>query len=146
MYARLRKYYVFAGHNPGIMADQWKSVTTVEVVPHDPSWEDKYQREARKLCEILGNEIVEIHHIGSTSIPGLPAKPVIDILIGVRKIEDVDRYNDDIDPRQATRRGANMAYPGVDFLLKESLKGLITSIFSRPTTLALRGTCTSATT
>ncbi|HEY3273535.1 MAG TPA: GrpB family protein [Methanocella sp.] len=76
------------------MADQWKSITTVRVLPHDPAWKDEYHREAQKLREILDDEISEIHHIGSTSVPGLPAKPVIDILIGVRKIEDIDRYND----------------------------------------------------
>jgi GrpB-like predicted nucleotidyltransferase (UPF0157 family) len=117
MYSRLGKYYVFAGHNPSIMADQWKSVTMVEVVPHDPSWEDKYQREARKLSEILANEIIEIHHIGSTSIPGLPAKPIIDILIGVRKIEDVDRYNDDMIRAGYEARG-EYGIPGRRFFTK----------------------------
>ena len=41
----------------------------------------------------MPDQIVEIHHIGSTSIPGMSAKPVIDILIGVKSIDAVDTYN-----------------------------------------------------
>jgi len=70
------------------------SITIVEVVPHDPSWKEAYREEARKIIEVLGSEVLEIHHIGSTSIPGIYAKLIIDILAGARKIEDVDRYND----------------------------------------------------
>ena len=69
------------------------SITIVEVVPHDPSWKDTYQKEARRILEVLGAELVEIHHIGSTSIPGIYAKPIIDILGGARKIENIDMYN-----------------------------------------------------
>ncbi len=76
------------------MADQWRSITIVEVVPYDPAWKDEYRREERRLREVLGGEIVEIHHIGSTSIPGMPAKPIIDILVGVRKIDNIDLCND----------------------------------------------------
>jgi len=47
-----------------------------------------------KILEVLGPEILEIHHIGSTSIPGICAKPIIDILAGARKIVDIDRYDD----------------------------------------------------
>jgi len=45
------------------------------------------------LRAILGEEIIAIHHIGSTSIPGMMAKPIIDILIEVRAIEAIDDYN-----------------------------------------------------
>jgi GrpB-like predicted nucleotidyltransferase (UPF0157 family) len=75
---------------------EWKSVTVVEIVPHDPAWGEAFRMEERKLREILADEIVEIQHIGSTSVPGLLAKPIIDVLVGVRKIEDVDCYNDDM--------------------------------------------------
>ncbi len=52
-----------------------------------------YKKEANKLCAIFGPEITEIHHIGSTSVKGLPAKPVIDIMPVVKDIERVDDFN-----------------------------------------------------
>ncbi|WP_432665288.1 GrpB family protein [Wukongibacter baidiensis] len=74
------------------MSEQ-KQIRIIEVVPYNSQWRDEYQREAEKICSTMPNEIVEIHHIGSTSIPNIHAKPVIDILIGVKDIEKVDKYN-----------------------------------------------------
>ena len=47
----------------------------------------------RQIARILGNELVAIYHIGSTSVPGLAAKPVIDIMPTVRSIEAIDRFD-----------------------------------------------------
>jgi GrpB-like predicted nucleotidyltransferase (UPF0157 family)/8-oxo-dGTP pyrophosphatase MutT (NUDIX family) len=66
----------------------------VEVAPYDPAWPALYRAEAASLAALLGHEMVEIHHIGSTSVPGLPAKPIIDILPVVRDIERIDSFND----------------------------------------------------
>lgn len=66
----------------------------VEVVPHNPDWPRQFQEEAQRIAAVLGNEIVIIHHFGSTSIPGIPAKPVIDILVEVRDIGRIDGYNE----------------------------------------------------
>ena len=63
----------------------------VQVVPYDPSWPSRYRREAALLREALGDCLVEIHHIGSTSVPGLWAKPIIDILPVVTAVEEADR-------------------------------------------------------
>lgn len=49
--------------------------------------------EAKKLKLIFDDEIIAIYHIGSTSVPGLQAKPVIDILVVVKDIHNVDNYN-----------------------------------------------------
>lgn len=57
---------------------------TIIVTPYDPNWPLIFEREALKIKEALGTNCIAIHHIGSTSVPGLPAKPVIDI-IGVVK-------------------------------------------------------------
>lgn len=62
----------------------------VEVVPYDPAWVTRFEKEAGKLTHLFGDRIVEIHHIGSTSVPGLDAKPTIDIMPVVRMIEQVD--------------------------------------------------------
>ncbi len=60
-------------------------------------WEEHYQvlfgEEANLLHEVLGEEAMGIFHIGSTSVPGLKSKPIIDILIAVKDISKVDSFN-----------------------------------------------------
>lgn len=63
----------------------------IEVVEYDPRWPELFEVEAKQIKEALGHNCIEIHHIGSTSIPGLSAKPVIDILPVVRDIQEVDK-------------------------------------------------------
>ena len=63
---------------------------TVLVTSHDPSWKDSFSREARRLTRTLGDSVVAAHHIGSTAIPGIVAKPVIDVLVEVKHIDRVD--------------------------------------------------------
>lgn len=65
----------------------------VTVVDYRPAWERMYQEEAERIRRILGGELLAIHHIGSTSVRGLKAKPIIDILPVVRAIDRVDAYN-----------------------------------------------------
>src|SRR5215204_6648714 len=62
----------------------------VEVVPHDPRWRDAFEAEARHVDAALGENVVAIHHIGSTAIPNIYAKPVIDLLVEARDIAEVD--------------------------------------------------------
>ncbi len=61
----------------------------VTLVPYDSTWKEVYLQEAGLIRHALG--IDEIHHIGSTAIPGLMAKPVIDILAVVDDIKALDR-------------------------------------------------------
>lgn len=68
----------------------------VIVVPHDPTWSAKFSVEAIKLRQALGGLVIAIHHIGSTSIAGIHAKPVIDILVEVNAIDDADASRDSI--------------------------------------------------
>jgi GrpB-like predicted nucleotidyltransferase (UPF0157 family) len=70
-----------------------KHVRIIEVVPHDSRWDEEYLREAELIKGVMKNEIVVIYHIGSTSIPGIYAKPIIDILIEVNDINKIDNYN-----------------------------------------------------
>ena len=58
--------------------------------PYSPDWPLQFAAEAQRLRELLGDELVVIHHIGSTAIRGLAAKPIIDLLPVVRQIECVD--------------------------------------------------------
>jgi|LakMenEpi03Aug12_release.lakeMendotaPanAssembly.Ray.scaffolds.fasta_scaffold17074_15 GrpB-like predicted nucleotidyltransferase (UPF0157 family) len=63
----------------------------IEVVAYDPKWPTLFQLEAEQIKRALGPNCIEIHHIGSTSIPGLSSKPIIDILPVVRHIQEVDQ-------------------------------------------------------
>lgn len=62
----------------------------VEVVPHDPRWRDAFGAEAKHVAAALGENVVAVHHIGSTAIPNIYAKPVVDLLVEVRDIGEVD--------------------------------------------------------
>jgi GrpB-like predicted nucleotidyltransferase (UPF0157 family) len=66
----------------------------VKVVPYDSDWPRLYQLEVVRLREALGNEIVSVSHIGSTAIPGMSAKPIIDVLLEVMTISKLDDYNE----------------------------------------------------
>ena len=64
----------------------------VKVVQYSPLWESKYNFEAQQIKNILKDILVDIYHIGSTSVKGLSAKPIIDIMPIVTNIGMVDRY------------------------------------------------------
>jgi GrpB-like predicted nucleotidyltransferase (UPF0157 family) len=65
----------------------------IVVVPYDPLWVEQFRREAALISGIPGAEFLSIHHIGSTAIPGIGAKPVIDIMPVVSDIQRVDALN-----------------------------------------------------
>ena len=53
------------------------------LVAYDPTWPDRFQREAERIGRALGEHALRIEHVGSTAVPGLAAKPIIDILLVV---------------------------------------------------------------
>jgi len=55
----------------------------IQVVDYDPEWPRLYQREADRIGAALGERVVRLEHIGSTSVPGLAAKPIVDIMLVV---------------------------------------------------------------
>jgi GrpB-like predicted nucleotidyltransferase (UPF0157 family) len=64
----------------------------IEIVPYDPMWPLRFARQAAELRQALGAVALCIHHIGSTSVPGLAAKPIIDVQISVADFEPLDAY------------------------------------------------------
>jgi GrpB-like predicted nucleotidyltransferase (UPF0157 family) len=62
----------------------------VEVVPHDARWRDEFAAEAKRVAGALGANVAAVRHIGSTAIPNIYAKPVIDLLVEVSDITEVD--------------------------------------------------------
>ena len=60
------------------------------LVPDDPAWALDFARESDRLTQALGNLLLDLQHIGSTSVPNLLAKAVIDMLATVQNVEDLD--------------------------------------------------------
>ncbi len=56
----------------------------IEILPYNPSWPYMFEVEAAHIKQALGSNLLEIHHIGSTAVPGLPAKPKIDMIAVVQ--------------------------------------------------------------
>lgn len=65
----------------------------IEVLEYDPNWHDLFAAEHELLAQELAAIAAHIHHIGSTAVPGLAAKPIIDILIEVHSLADLDGRN-----------------------------------------------------
>jgi GrpB-like predicted nucleotidyltransferase (UPF0157 family) len=74
------------------MSEFMKSGDPVRIVPSNATWPEQFQRLAQPLRNALGPVALRIDHIGSTSVPGLAAKPVIDIQISVADFEPLDAY------------------------------------------------------
>ena len=66
----------------------------VTVIPYDPQWPASFERSAREVKAALGDNLLVIHHIGSTSIPGIHAKPIIDMLAVASDLRGIDDYAD----------------------------------------------------
>jgi len=64
------------------------STEPVIVVEYDPSWPDRFEQERQALERLAG--AVPIEHIGSTAVPGLAAKPIIDIMLGLEQLADAE--------------------------------------------------------
>ncbi|BFH68147.1 hypothetical protein J27TS7_29960 [Paenibacillus dendritiformis] len=62
---------------------------TVVISDYNPDWVHDYEQEKRAIKEALSDIAVAVEHIGSTSVPGLGAKPIIDIMVGVHRLEDL---------------------------------------------------------
>ncbi len=67
-------------------------VAEIVLVDYDPAWPGVYAGLAERICRALGDRVVELEHVGSTSIPGLAAKPKIDIVLVVADAADEPSY------------------------------------------------------
>jgi GrpB-like predicted nucleotidyltransferase (UPF0157 family) len=64
----------------------------ITLAEYDPRWPEMFEREANRIRSTLGNKALRVEHVGSTSIPGLCAKPIIDILLVVADSSDEPSY------------------------------------------------------
>jgi GrpB-like predicted nucleotidyltransferase (UPF0157 family) len=65
----------------------------IEVVDYDPGWIEAFEKEAAILTVVFGRRVIEVHHIGSTTVPGLDAKPIIDILVVLDDTDDIHSFD-----------------------------------------------------
>ncbi|MCL7715071.1 GrpB family protein [Stenotrophomonas mori] len=66
----------------------------VELLPHDPAWALAAEAEASALRGALGSTLLTVHHVGSTAIPGIHAKPILDLMPVVRTLAGLDARRD----------------------------------------------------
>ena len=65
----------------------------IVLVPYQASWESSFQAEKNRILKAAGDFIHAIEHVGSTAIPGLSAKPIVDVMVGLKDFErDKDAY------------------------------------------------------
>jgi GrpB-like predicted nucleotidyltransferase (UPF0157 family) len=69
----------------------------VQVVDYDPRWPGLFERESKRIRAVLGERVVRLEHVGSTSVPGLAAKPIIDIVLAVPDSGDEPAYLPDLE-------------------------------------------------
>jgi GrpB-like predicted nucleotidyltransferase (UPF0157 family) len=68
------------------------------LLPHQRAWADLFQREANELRPALGDSVVRIEHVGSTAVPGLEAKPILDIVVAVGCMTDAAPFEQALAP------------------------------------------------
>ncbi|MCA9977962.1 MAG: GrpB family protein, partial [Anaerolineales bacterium] len=79
----------------------------VELKTYDPEWLRQFEVEAERLTAVFQPNFVAIHHVGSTAVPGIKAKPIIDIMVVVRDIEQVDTINETMGQLGYIAKGEN---------------------------------------
>ncbi len=70
----------------------------VVIVEYNPEWPDLFEHERTSLLQIFGDEVVDIEHIGSSSVPGLASKNRVDILVGVSELGSLSHYFSKLQP------------------------------------------------
>ncbi len=71
---------------------EYNNSEIIEIVEYIPKWATTYQQEKELINAVLNQELLDIQHIGSTSVPGLGAKPIIDILIALQWLGTAEKY------------------------------------------------------
>jgi GrpB-like predicted nucleotidyltransferase (UPF0157 family) len=102
--------------------DKLGKTIIIVVVPHDPLWPEMYRQEAARLAAVFGDQLLSIHHIGSTAVPGLAAKPIIDIMPIIPDIEQVDRLNEAMIALGYEPKG-EFGLPGRRFFVRYNMEG-----------------------
>jgi len=78
--------------------------STIYLAPYDPAWPSLFARLERQIREALGDAVLLLEHVGSTSVPGLSAKPIIDMVLAVADSSDEPSYVRPLEERGYTLR------------------------------------------
>ena len=78
--------------------------STIYLAPYDPAWPSLFTRLATQIHEALGDAILLLEHVGSTSVPGLSAKPIIDMVLAVADSSDESSYVKPLEEKGYTLR------------------------------------------
>lgn len=97
----------------------------VEVVPHRSAWKLEFETEADQIEAAIGKAVIAIHHIGSTAIPSIYAKPIIDFLVEVKNIAQVDQSQPAMEALGYEAMG-EYGIPGRRFFRKDNAAGIRT--------------------
>ena len=89
---------------------------TVRLVVHQDEWINEAENTIKELKSLLGDTAIDIQHIGSTAIPLVHAKPIIDIVIGVQELNDIQSYIGVLQKKGFVFRGEDV--PGQALLVK----------------------------
>jgi len=95
----------------------------IKLIPHSDAWRRKYELETARIRTALGSTATASHHIGSTAIPGILAKPVIDILVEATSVELVDDRSDCMKALGYEAKGT-YGIPGRRYFRKDTPKGV----------------------
>ena len=98
---------------------------TVQIVEHELEWAAAFALEASRISSLVGNDIVDVQHVGSTAIAGLPAKPILDIAVAIRAREALPALTEHLRQQGYIDRGDAGAEGGY-LLVKESEPGVRT--------------------
>ena len=82
----------------------------MQLEPHDKQWDEIAIQTIKTLKSILGDDAIDIQHIGSTAIPVIKAKPIIDIVVGVTDFERIMLHNEQLQKEGIFYRGSDVEY------------------------------------
>jgi GrpB-like predicted nucleotidyltransferase (UPF0157 family) len=90
---------------------------------YDPAWKNRFTTIARRVAPLLGDNLVEVEHIGSTSIEGMFAKPQIDVLVVVKNIDAVARVRGDFEKNGFISQGRGYVADDDEYFTEDGPEG-----------------------
>lgn len=92
------------------------------IVPYNPEWPEEFRKEAARVTAAAGSNVITAHHIGSTAIPGIYAKPVLDLLLVVQSVDALDVRQPEMEALGYEARG-EYGIPGRRFFRRDNAAG-----------------------
>lgn len=64
----------------------------VKLIPYDSVWATEFEQEKQRLLDVFGDKLIAVEHIGSTAVPGLSAKPIIDMIAAIASFDELEKF------------------------------------------------------